>query len=354
MNDLHARVVAEMRIKQHSRIVGRAVVHNDHVHRRIVGRQNGSYRLYDYAFLIVRGNQHGYAGQRVRRFVVIAAKFFDQREYPDHQRASAYQHNSQHKHIADPECEPVVERENKTVSPCFKPFPPGKRNHYFRARLVHQFRHRNKFVSTRAQLIDDLRQCRHGLAAVSTAIVEQNDVAGVGLAEYSVDNFLGRHLFAVRLSPIVRIDFLSDDQIAHVLYSGQLRYFFRVFRLVVNSIRRPEENRFRAERALNQALRNIQFPSQLRRRNFVQHRMRVSVISNRMAVRIFAFENSGRFRRFLPDHKKGRRHMLLFEHIENFRCPARIGAVVEGDGNLFVRCAQLIDLIGKRVALIGL
>ena len=93
--------------------------------------------------------------------------------------------------------------------------------------------------------------------------------AGIRLPQHSVDNFLRRHLLSIRLSPIVRIDFLTDDQIAHVLDRGQLRHFFRVFRLVVNSIRWPEQDGFHAECAFNQPLRDIQFPPKLRGRNLV-------------------------------------------------------------------------------------
>ena len=72
--------------------------------------------------------------------------------------------------------------------------------------------------------------------------MKQNDVSAVSLTQHAVDNFLCRNLLAVRLPPVVRVNLLSDDQVAHLLCNWQLRNFRSIFRLVVYPVRRPEQN----------------------------------------------------------------------------------------------------------------
>ena len=70
---------------------------------------------------------------------------------------------------------------------------------------------------------------------------------------------------------------------------GKLRHFFGVFRLMIDPVGRAEENGFHAESAFDQALREIQLPTQLGGRDFVKDRMRVGVIANSVALGVFAF-----------------------------------------------------------------
>ena len=96
------------------------------------------------------------------------------------------------------------------------------------------------------------------LIALAAAVVEQDDVAVFGLAHDVVDDFLLGNLAAAgKLLPIVRVDFLADDEIAHVLRDRKLRDFLGVFRLMVDAVGRAEENGFDADRALDQALRQV-------------------------------------------------------------------------------------------------
>ena len=56
------------------------------------------------------------------------------------------------------------------------------------------------------------------LIAFAAAVMEEHDVAVFGLAHDVVDDFLLGNLAAAgNLLPIVRVDFLADDQIAHIL-----------------------------------------------------------------------------------------------------------------------------------------
>ena len=87
--------------------------------------------------------------------------------------------------------------------------------------------------------------------------MKQNNISAISLLQHFVNNVLRGNLLAVRLPPVVRVNFLPDNQIPHILRQRQFLYFFRKFRLVIDSIRRPEQNRFHSQRAFNQPLRNI-------------------------------------------------------------------------------------------------
>ncbi len=133
---------------------------------------------------------------------------------------------------------------------------------------------------------------------------------------------------------------------------GQLRHFFRIFRLVVDSIRRTEQNRLDAEGAFDQPLRQIQFPTNLCRRNFVKMRMRVGVIADLVAFRIFAFQNLRPLVRFDANHKKRRRNAFsLSEHPGSSESSAGRGRRQMSTPVFFGR-AKLIDIVRKRVAIV--
>jgi hypothetical protein len=52
----------------------------------------------------------------------------------------------------------------------------------------------------------------------------------------------------------MRIYFLAYDDITHVLRDGKLSHFFGIFRLVIDTVRRAEQNGFHAQGAFDQAL----------------------------------------------------------------------------------------------------
>ena len=149
------------------------------------------------------------------------------------------------------------------------------------------------------------------LAALAAAIVEEHDVAVFGLAHDVVDDFLRGNLPAAgKLLPIVRVDFLADDQIAHVLRDRKLRDFFGVFRLMIDAVGRAEQNGFHADGAFDQALREVELPANLRFGDFVEIRMRVGVIADLVAFGVFALEDFGILAGLHADHEKCRRALF--------------------------------------------
>ena len=149
----------------------------------------------------------------------------------------------------------MVNPENEAVGASFKLFLRGKRQHHLSARSAKQVGHGDKFVPLRAKRVDKLRERGDRLAAITAAIVEENDVALGRFVQNILDNFCGRQRDTrAKLAPIVWIHFLADDDVAHILGDRQVRYFFGKIRLMVDAVRRAEEQRLHAENTLDEPL----------------------------------------------------------------------------------------------------
>ena len=191
----------------------------------------------------MRGNEHGDAGRRNGHDGVVGTKFFDQREDADDERAAADKHDTEDEDRGDSGAEPAIDAEDETVGASLEALHRCERHHHFGAGFVDQIGNRDKLVALEAQRVDDFGQRLNGVIAFAAAIMEQHDVAVFGLAHDVVDDFLLGNLAAAgKLLPIVRVDFLADDEIAHVLRDRQLRDFFRVFGLMVDAVGRTEQN----------------------------------------------------------------------------------------------------------------
>ena len=143
-------------------------------------------------------------------------------------------------------------------------------------------------------------------------------------------------MLAVEHAPIVGIDALADNQIAHVLCERKLSHFFSIFRLMVDAIRRTEENRFDAEGAFDEAFGEIELPLEFGVRDFVEFRMREGVITDFVAFSEFALEDFRMLVGFVADDKENGRSVFLFKNIQDLRRPAGVGTVVERENELLV------------------
>ncbi len=198
-------------------------------------------------------------------------QFFDQRQQADDQRAPADQQDSRDENERDPAAQPAEHVEDESVGAHQQPFAVGQRRHHLRARLAEQIGDGNELVALGAQAIDDLRQRRHGVAAVAAAVVHQDDVAVAAFVSASAragrSCRTGARRLAVGLAPIVRIDPRADDHVAHGLRDGKHLNFAGRFRLVVDAVRRTEQRGLHAESAFEQQLGEIQFQLKLRLRD---------------------------------------------------------------------------------------
>src|SRR3984957_17771724 len=255
MDDVHSRLAAEILVEQFTSAIGRAIVDNNNLQIGKIGCEDRCDRLQDDGFLVVRRHQDGHARRRNQRHEMVGAQFFDEREEADDERPAADQHDTDDEDRRDSRAQPAIDSEDEAIGARLPALHRGERHHYFGARLADQVGDGNKLVTLDAQRVDDFRQSLHGVIALAAAVVEQDDVAVFGLAHDIVDDFLLGNLAATgELLPIVRVDFLTDDEVAHVLRDRKLRDFFGIFGLVVDAVWRAEKDRFHADRALDQAL----------------------------------------------------------------------------------------------------
>jgi len=185
--------------------------------------------------------------------------------------------------------------------------------------------------------------------------MQQDDVALVQLTQNALDDVRGGHLIpSVRRAPIVGIDALADNQIAHILGGRKLGDFLGIFRLMIDAVRRAEENGLCADGALDEAFREVQLPLDFGLGDLIELRMGERVIADFVAVRVLAFEDFRMLVGFLTDHEKDRGGIFFLEDIENLGSPARIGTIIEREDYLLRRrAADLVNVVGERIVFVS-
>ncbi len=117
---------------------------------------------------------------------------------------------------------------------------------------------------------------------------------------------------------------------------------------MVDAIGRAKEDGLHAQGALDEPLRQVQFPFDLRLGSLVELRMRKGMVADFVALGIFAFQDIRRAVGLFSDDKKYSGGFLLFQHVQDFRSPAGIRAVVERQYQLVLGGADLLDVVRKR------
>ena len=115
VHDAYARFARKMRIQQLSGFVRGTVVHYDEMQIRIIGKQHGMDGFNDDLFFVVRGNQHGNAGQRRGHLGAVRPQFLDERQDANDQRAAANEDDSENKRGGDGHPKPVINAEDEAV-----------------------------------------------------------------------------------------------------------------------------------------------------------------------------------------------------------------------------------------------
>ena len=117
---------------------------------------------------------------------------------------------------------------------------------------------------------------------------------------------------------------------------------------MIDAVGRAEQNGFHADGAFDQALREVELPTNLRLGDFVEVGMGVGMVTDFVAVGVFALQDFGIFAGLHADDEKRGGDVFLFEDVEDLRRPARIGAIVKRDCQFLLGRADLIDVVGKR------
>ena len=245
----------------------------------------------------MRGNQHGDGGRRNGHDGVVGAKFFDQRENANDERAAADEHDADDEDRGDAGAQPAIDAEDEAVRARLQSFLRRERHHHFGARFADQVGDGNELIALSAQRVDDLGQ--RGTVWVRSPPPSWNRMmlpSSAWRMMLSMISCSGIWFAAGNLLPIVRVDLLADDQIAHILRDRKLRDFFGVFGLMIDAVRRAKQNGFHADGAFDQALCQIQLPADLRLGDFVKVRMRVGVIADFVAFGVLALEDFRDFR----------------------------------------------------------
>ena len=355
MDDAHTGFTREIGVQKLAGFVRGTVVHDDDVQIRIIREKDRGHRLHNYVLFIVRGNQYGHAGQGLMDLRTIRAQLLDERENADDQRAAADEDNAQDESRGNQQPEPVINAEDESVGPSLKLFFGRKRQHHLGARFADQIGHGDKLISFAAKGIDELREGEDGLAAVASTIMKENDVALGSFAQNVLDNFCrGQGDARLELSPIVWIHLLADDDVAHILRGGKVRHLFGKFGLVVDAIGRAEEKGFHAKDAFDQAFSEVEFPANLGGGEIGVFPvwMRIRVIANFVAFRVFPAEKLRPLVGIQTNDEKSRRHIFLFQNVENLGSPGRIRPIVEGEGEFFLCRPDLVDVVGERVGIV--
>ena len=80
--------------------------------------------------------------------------------------------------------------------------------------------------------------------------------------------------------------------------------------------------------------------------------MRIGVVADFMTFRIFLAEKLWPPVGIPPDDEEGRRHIFLFENVQNLGSPSRIRAIVESKRELPVGGADLVDMVRQRIGVV--
>src|SRR5260370_2060457 len=93
--------------------------------------------------------------------------------------------------------------------------------------------------------------------------MQQDDIAIVGLPQHAVDNLFCGDGLAAAQAPVVRIDALAHDQIAHVLNDGKLRHLLGILRLMSDTVRGTKQNSLYANLPFDHPTPPVQLPPTL-------------------------------------------------------------------------------------------
>ena len=174
------------------------------------------------------------------------------------------------------------------------------------------------------------------------------------MGEYIGRDLLGR--VARVVLPVVGIDLVAHADVAHVLHDFERTYLVLGIGLLIDGIRRAEEDGVNSQAAGKELLGEIQFHFHVAVRDVADVRMSEGVVPDLMSLAVNARGDAAEILGLKPDQKERRGRVFSFQYVQDFRGPLRIRAVIERDGNGFrivpvagyaVRFGQRIDgLVG--------
>src|ERR1700682_3237326 len=174
MNDVYARIRTKVFIEQWSGTVGGTVIDHNDLQIFCVSSQDRRNRLHDYVFFVMSRNQNRHVGWWTGNHGLIGSKFFYQRQNADYYRAATYQNYSHNENGGEAYAEPAVQAEDESIGAGFESLLWRQGQHHGRACFVEQVRNGYELIALRAKTLDQLRQRRYGLGAITAAIVKED------------------------------------------------------------------------------------------------------------------------------------------------------------------------------------
>src|SRR5208282_4495827 len=338
-----------------SAILG-TVIDDDHAQIGIVGIECALDRAFDDLFLVIGGNEHRDAwpvgcnllGRSIdmRAKAVVNGEDADRNQAPGHQNVTQEENDRDARHgcTEEPEADPI-----EAGGPIFV----GREwRHNIGFGFAHQLVYGDKIKSAGTGAIDNQRERQYGSFPVPAAIVHENDVAALlvvrlargQVVEHAGGDLPGRERGLV--APVPGVDLVANGDIAQAL--GEFERLDLVFGvgLGIDGVRRTEQRGANAQLAGEQLLGQIQLHSHVARANRADIGMSKGMVPDFVTFAVNALGQTAEFLRLDSDQKECSRHVLAFEDVENFRRPLRIGAVVEGHGEVVLAETIARDTIG--------
>ena len=335
-----------------------AVVDDEDLHVRPGGLQHLPDRRGNHGLLVVAGDENGDEGTRLgidllRGPAVDADPVIDC-EHGQEQEARHADQDGGHEHGSHELVEVTDGGEHRPVQEQLVGVAACGRHGLGRWH-AHQVGHRHQFVAVGAQGIDQVGQGLDRVAAIAATVMQQHHLARdfrIGVRKAGQGP---RHdQIAVGTVPVIGVHPQTDGHIPKLLRRDQRGEFRRRRGRCVSQIGRTEEPQGPTGDRLEQALGQVEFQRYRARRFVGDVGVGVGVAADDMAFIDLAADDLRIVFHVPADHEERRRRALGLEDVEDLRRPARIGAVVEGQGHLARLLAQSLDNPCRREHLVGL
>src|ERR1700722_12551270 len=341
------------------RAVFGTIVDDNYAQVGIVGIQRRTHRALNYFLFVVCGDQYCDFGLVGRNLGGPAENFLAHTVVhssgPNEDQPSGHEDIAEEEDPGDaaPAC--VEDPESQAIESSEPEVTGWKRRHHIAAGLVEQLVDGGNLVSASADSLDDHRQGAHGLGAIASAIVHQNNVAAVqiiGAARRQMLQHIGGNLFcrlATRdIGPIVGVDAIADRDVAFFLREFERAYLIGGVRFLVDGVRRAKQCGANSHQAGEKALGEIELQPHVSGRNIAHVGMRERVIPDGVAFFINALDQTRKLIGLNANQKKRSRRVLTFQDVQNLRGPIWIGTVVEGQDDFIGAVAVAGDSIRLR------
>src|SRR5271166_1728459 len=335
-------------------VVRRSIVDYDDPDVPVIGVEHRANRADNHRLLVVRRNDH-----RNSRFIhtgrnTAVPDASNQRQYSHQDQPRAHQHVAYEEHIHNKVAEEGQEEKCNRVNARLPAHLRRDGRHHLGGGFAHQLGDRHQLVSLGAKCRNQQRQRGDRRRAVAASVVHENDAAAKPrlvlhdreLGEYVVRDLLRR--LARVLIPIVGIDLVADDGVAHLLNAISGGGLVVRVRLLIDRVGRTKIKRLDAELGGKEPLGEIQLQLDLAVGYFADIRMRKRVIADLMAFAYVTLQETGIVLPLLTNHQERGLHVVLLQHVENLWRPGGIGAVVKAQRKLIRVVPVLLDHIGPR------